>query len=145
MRLSPATVEILSANTATIDSHTAQHGSIMVKVCFTALAGGAPQSLAPPYSDCVYAIITHVMGADADDGSDVGEIGTDSLAYQWVFEALNDPSIPATLSNDDKNSLMINMFALAKGGVKLKTEFRTLLSNFGKMCAGESSEKAEES
>ncbi len=139
IRLSDITVQALESSRSVIDVQTAQHGSEIVKSCFVSLAGGAPQMLQSNFSDCLYAIVTHVIGADSDNGV-VSLQGEGSVLVQsWVVAALQNEGIPEILGNEDKEIVMRTMFKLATGGVKLKGKFKSLLQDFSKICLGEMS------
>jgi len=136
VRLSQSTRAALEEFRTTIDAHTAQHGAEIVKSCFVSLAGGSPQMLLPPFSDCLYAIVTHVIGADSEEGGKV-DGGGGGLVQSWIVAALNDEAIPKFIEDSDKANMMTAMFNIATKGLKEKGRFKSLIGDFVKICKKE--------
>ncbi|GMH95092.1 hypothetical protein TL16_g13076 [Triparma laevis f. inornata] len=136
VRLSQSTRAALEECRSTIDAHTAQHGSEIVKSCFVSLAGGSPQMLLPAFSDCLYAIVTHVIGADSEEGGKV-DGGGGGLVQTWIVSALNDEAIPKFIEDSDKANMMQAMFNIATKGLKEKGRFKSLIGDFVKICKRE--------
>ena len=88
VRLSPSSRSVLEGLRATIDGHTAREGCEIVKSCMRGMGGGGTQMLRGPFADCLYAVVTHVIGADVDDGGRTGDGGNGRLVSyvsQWPF------------------------------------------------------------
>ena len=92
--------------------------------------------LLPPFSDCLYAIVTHVIGADSEEGGKV-DGGGGGLVQSWIVAALNDEAIPKFIEDSDKTNMMTAMFNIATKGLKEKGRFKSLIGDFVKICKKE--------
>ena len=96
---------ILEQARGTIDSCVGAHGGNIIACCFGQLAGGNT-ALQQPFTDLLHATIFEVISQ-----SELGNNNT--VAHQWVFEALKDES---NLDNDVKGKIMNLIFSLVRGG-----------------------------
>ena len=85
VRLSPSSRAVLAPRANEIDAHTARFGGPIVLACLLGAGVGGPPMLRGPFGDCLYAVVTHVMGADDDEGREAkrGRLGGPSIA--WVI------------------------------------------------------------
>jgi hypothetical protein len=143
-------VEVLLQNRHIIDSGTAKRGKVIVGVCLQSLGGGGTSSLNTNFSDLLYAIVTHVIGADSDEGGqeEVGGGGQpkaegtndgERLCLEWVFSAFDSVPGAKDLGLEDKHKISSCLFLLAKSGLKERVRFRELLLDFRRICRGKMS------
>ena len=160
VRLSPETAKIIEEHRDTIDAQTARHGSDVVKAAFESLAGGTTQMLVMPFTDCLYAVVAHLLGADADYGSAPGGLPSSpptnvafsgasspppaangpgaALVQSWIVGALNSGHIPPHVTPTDKSTVLAAVLRVAGAGQKEKGTFKKLMGDFEKVCRKES-------
>ena len=138
--LSEDVVAILNANSSILDSATGQHGKEVVLACFVGICGGAPQMLLPPFTDCLYAIVSHVLGADEEGTSIVPSQALD-LIKSWIVAALQDPAVADKMTNEDKERAVRALFGLVAGGRRTKNKFKLLIGDVSKVCRGEGNDQ----
>jgi hypothetical protein len=135
LRLATAVTQVLEINAGTIDEQLAKHGEVVIRVCVGGLGGGSPQMLWPTLSDCVIAIVTHVVGSNA--AAPVVEDNT--IAHQWVYSSL---SVCVTtngkpLEAETCRQIVGILFNLARHGSKSKPKAKMLLTDVARLCKGE--------
>jgi hypothetical protein len=128
---------ILSQNSGILDGATALHGCDVVKACFLGICGG-PQMLLPPFTDCLYAIVAHVLGTD-EDGTGIVQSAALELIRGWVVAALQVEEVGGRISREDKERVVRSMFSIAAGGRTKKSRFRQLVADISKVSKGEAS------
>jgi hypothetical protein len=103
-------------------------GGTVTARCVLALAGGGSQMLWPPSADCLFAVLSsHPAAIPTPDGSTVGR--------RWM-EASRPPATDDALFRQ-VSSILFDL--LADGPAKGKAKVRMLLTDFGRIQAGEMS------
>lgn len=135
LRLAPGVTQVLERHAGMIDEQLAKHGEKVTRVCVSGLGGGSPQMLWPTLSDCVIAIVTHVVGSNAS--SPVVEENT--IAHQWVYASLSSCTTTngKPLEAETCRQIMGILFNLARNGNKSKPKAKMLLTDFARLCKGE--------
>jgi hypothetical protein len=135
LRLARSSTEDLESNAGVVDEQLVKHGELITRVCISGLGGGSPQMLWPALSDCVIAIITHVVELNA--ATQVQEDNT--IAHQWVYASLSSCTTTSgkPLAAEPCQQIMIILFALARKGCKSKPKAKMLLTDFARLCKGE--------
>lgn len=143
IRLSPAALAVVERYADSIDASLAAHGETITKACIGGLSGGAPQILWPAYSDCLFAMLVHVVApSSSPNGVDDQRTAT---CYRWLESAMSDSSIVGGGGGATQNMFTADVGAsvirilcgLAKEGTKSKPRTKMLLMDFGKICKGE--------
>lgn len=135
LRLAQAVTQVLETNAGVIDEQLAKHGEVVTRVCIIGLGGGSPQMLWPALSDCVIAIVTHVVGLHA-----AGPVAEDNtVAHQWVYTSLSlcTTTSGKPLAAEPCQQIMVILFDLARKGSKSKPKAKMLLSDFARLCKGD--------
>lgn len=135
LRLARSATEDLESNAGVVDEQLAKHGELITRVCISGLGGGSPQMLWPALSDCVIAIITHVVELNAA----APEHEENTIAHQWVYTSLSSCTTTSgkPLAAEPCQQIMIILFALARKGSKSKPKAKMLLTDFARLCKGE--------
>jgi hypothetical protein len=159
----PVTASSALENAAScVDEQLGQHGETITRACVSGLSGG-PQMLWPAYADCLFAIISHLVGTNAS--SPVVEENT--IAHQWVYKALSECTTSSTppsptqsplspqqqqqqqqqrssnrLSSENYQQIVSLLMGLARDGTKSKPKAKMLLTDFAKICKGEMTAEA---
>ena len=137
VRLGQTTSKALESCSDIIDSHTARHGPEIVKQCMLGLSGSSPSSLAPAMSECLHAIVCHLVGPATATATNAVPIPNGrNLVSSWIFSSLSSPTIPTFLSSQDKDTLLIAMVHLGQDP-QGKHKFKMLCSDFYKVCKKE--------
>lgn len=135
LRLAQGVAQVLEMNAGLIDEQLAKYGEAIIRVCIAGLGGNSPQMLWPALSDCVIAIVTHVVGSNA--ASPVVEDST--IAHQWVYSSLSTCTTTngKPLADEPCQQIVRILFDLARHGSKSKPKAKMLLTDFARLCKGE--------
>ena len=135
----PATkVRVLRNYSATIDNLLLQHGETITKSCIGGISGGAPQILWPSLSECLFAVMLHIISESTS-----GE--PNPVLQSWLRSAMTDNSLLHNSQNitPEIGTTMIQILCdLAKQGVKSKPKAKMVMTDFGKITKGETSPEA---
>lgn len=157
LRLPPTAFSALENAAACVDEQLGLHGETITRACVSGLSGG-PQMLWPAYADCLFAIISHLVGTNAS--SPVVE--ENAIVHQWVYKALSEcttaaPPVPTPsspqhqhqqlpqsnrLSTENYQQIVSLLMGLARDGIKSKPKAKMLLTDFAKICKGEMTAEA---
>jgi len=139
LRLSDATSKVLQNEASTINDEVMKHGGSIVSTCVNALVGG-PQMLWPAISDCIIAIIMHILGINIA----APEAEENTIAHEWVYSSLisSTASSGKPLPVETCQQILKILFKLVKQGGKYKAKAKMLLTDYAKICRGEMAEDA---
>jgi hypothetical protein len=134
LRLSEASMGVLTNAASTIDELLMQCGATVVQACIAGLAGGSPQMLWPSLSDCLFAIVAHITAA-----SIAGPVVEDTtVAHQWIYDALSASCADSSrITPKACEQVMTILFGLAQEGQKARPKAKMLLTDFAKICKGD--------
>ncbi|KAI2493942.1 hypothetical protein MHU86_20584 [Fragilaria crotonensis] len=138
LRLANSAARVLDLHAGVIDEQLAKHGEIVTRVCISGLGGASPQMLWPALSDCVIAIVTHVVSVNAAAPDQVQE-ETTTVAHQWVYASLSSCTTTSgkPLAAEPCQQIVVILFALARNGNKSKPKAKMLLADFARLCKGD--------
>ena len=137
LRLQHSTTRVLELHAGAIDEQLAKHGEIVTRVCISGLGGASPQMLWPALSECVIAIVSHVVTANSS--SCVPDEKATTVAHEWVYTSLSSCTTTSgkPLAAEPCQQIMVILFALARNGSKSKPKAKMLLADFARLCKGD--------
>eukprot|EP00984_Skeletonema_dohrnii_P028721 scaffold18793_cov113-Skeletonema_dohrnii-CCMP3373.AAC.5 len=135
----PATkVRVLRNYSSTIDNLLLQHGETITKSCIGGISGGAPQILWPSLSECLFAIMLHIISE-----SPSGE--PNAVLESWLRSAMTDNSLlnnSQNITSEIGTSTIQILCDLARQGLKSKPKAKMVMIDFGKIAKGETTPEA---
>lgn len=137
IRLPSAKVATLERFSSSIDSLLVQHGETISKSCIGSLAGAAPQILWPSFSECLFAIMVHIIS-----GTQNGEPNV--LLQTWLQSAMTDNSLLSNAQNitPEVTTSMVNILCEFGKDSKAKPKAKLCLMDFGRIANGEMTPEA---
>ena len=138
IHLPASKVEVLGKFSSTIDNILLQNGEIVIKSCIGGISGGAPQILWPSLSECLFAVIMHIISE-----SPTGE--PNAILQNWLQSAMTDNSLlnnSQNITSDVGTSMIQILCDLAKQGLKSKPKAKMVMIDFGKIAKGETTPEA---
>jgi hypothetical protein len=137
IRLPSAKVAILERFASSVDSLLVQHGETIIKSCIGSLAGSAPQILWPSFSECLFAIMVHIIS-----GTQNGE--PNALLQTWLQSAMTDNSLLSNAQNitPEVTTSMVNILCEFGKDSKAKPKAKLCLMDFGRIANGEMTPEA---
>mmetsp|Transcript_4028 Transcript_4028/g.8685 ORF Transcript_4028/g.8685 Transcript_4028/m.8685 type:complete len:1153 (-) Transcript_4028:182-3640(-) len=128
LRVSQTTSAVLNAASGTIDHLISRHGEAICKKCISSLSGSGPQMLWPACSECLYALVSYLCSVS----------GGEPLAWKWMCLALEADA--KRLSPETRQAVISILFGFAKDkNSKSKPRAKMLLTDYAKLCSGDSS------
>lgn len=145
LRLANSTTRVLEQYSDVIDEQLATHGEIVTRVCISGLGGASPQMLWPALSDCVIAIVSHIISINASAAATVAHVQEEktTVAHQWVYTSLSSCTTTSgkPLAAEPCQQIVVILFALLAGrnGNKSsnKLKAKMLLADFARLCKGD--------
>ena len=138
IHLPASKVEVVGNFSSTIDNILLQNGEIVIKSCIGGISGGAPQILWPSLSECLFAVIMHIISE-----SPTGE--PNAILQNWLQSAMTDNSLlnnSQNITSDIGTSMIQILCDLAKQGLKSKPKAKMVMIDFGKIAKGETTPEA---
>ena len=138
IHLPKAKVRVVESFSSTIDNLLVQHGETIIKSCIGGLSGGAPQILWPSLSECLFAIMLHIISGSPSNEPNV-------VLQSWLQSAMTDNSLLTNSQNitaEIGTSMIQILCDLAKQGLKSKPKAKMCLLDFGKIANGETTPEA---
>mmetsp|Transcript_11065 Transcript_11065/g.17046 ORF Transcript_11065/g.17046 Transcript_11065/m.17046 type:complete len:1017 (+) Transcript_11065:91-3141(+) len=139
LRLSDTISHALQNNASIVDEQIAKYGKTLTNTCINGLAGG-PQMLWPAISDCVIAIISNFVVANATGPV----VSNNTIAHEWIYSSLCccNTSTGSPLPTETCQHIMNILFTLVQKGSKSKPKAKMLLTDYAKICKGEMAKDA---
>eukprot|EP00986_Skeletonema_menzelii_P009024 scaffold3994_cov150-Skeletonema_menzelii.AAC.3 len=131
-------VRVLRNFSATIDNLLLEHGETITKSCIGGISGGAPQILWPSLSECLFAVMLHIISE-----SPSGE--PNPVLQSWLRSAMTNNSLlnnSQNITSEIGTSMIQILCDLAKQGVKSKAKAKMVMTDFGKIAKGETTPEA---
>ena len=138
IHLPASKVRVLRNFSATIDNLLLEHGETITKSCIGGISGGAPQILWPSLSECLFAVMLHIISE-----SPSGE--PNPVLQSWLRSAMTDNSLlnnSQNITSEIGTSMIQILCDLAKQGVKSKAKAKMVMTDFGKIAKGETTPEA---
>lgn len=132
VRLGEEKMATLSQHSNTIDNLLARFGENITLCCLRALAGGAPQSTWPAYSDCLFSIILQVITSAPSSVAD-----PNSSLNAWLGAAMADVSTRHVTREVTLTVIRALLEMIAAEGVRAKQKAKLCLTDFGRIAKGE--------
>ena len=132
VRLGEEKMAKLSQHANSIDNLLARFGENLTLCCLRALAGGAPQSTWPAYSDCIFSIILQVITSAPSSVAD-----QNSSLNVWLRAAMAEVTTRHVTQESKVTVIRALLEMIAADGAKSKQKAKLCLTDFGKIAKGE--------